>query len=1016
MKTKTSVILTLFLALAVQLSYAQEKEISGTISDQNGVPLIGVNIFEKDTSNGTQSDFDGNYKLNAEVGKTIVFSSLGYKTVEQTVGDTNTINVTMPEEAGQLDEIVVTALGVKRKQENITYANEVVKGDQVNQAANSNAIQALAGKVSGLQINTSGSGVNPNKSIILRGFSSISGGNSALVVIDDVISTTATLNNIDPNSIESVNVLKGPVGAALYGSRAGNGVIIVTTKKGSKGGKLIVDLKSTLSIETIQFLPQRQDRFGQGWEGDLDWTDQGAWGPEFDGSSQVTGIPYPTASDWRFARYEHIEDNIKPFFDTGVEKQQSITLSAGNSEGYGNFSYNFVETEGLIPGDRRTRNFFNFSAGKTLGKFNIKGIARYTTTKSDIVTGGTYFNLSQTPTNIDVTQFASGDNVDNWTLYARSPYWNLKNSRALGNTARFEGNLDLGYDINDNINVILRTSVNTTRGDSSAYNNDFVDTNMYQFFDRSIVSSYSSTRNGFQQLYTDLLTNLNYDLSENISFNGLLGYNMTATKSDSGTISGTELTIPGLYNIGNAAELNDPTETRSVLRGQSVFASAEFGYKNYLTVLFTGRNDWFSQLSKAERSIFYPSASFSFIPTKAFPSIKSKWLTSAIIRGGWTQVANVGGVGAFAINERAFSPNGFPFSGAGNSFIGVTSLTDENITPEVVTTYELVGNFDLLRVNGRPRINLDLAYSFQTNKDQILGTTPSSSSGLFNATVNVGETETSSFELDLGFTPIKTENFEWNARIGYSTYETRVNKVTDISESVTTASTGTVGIVAQVGEAWPSIQGTAYQRDDQGRVIIDDNGSPIRSNDLEILGKIAPDYILNFNTSVKYKGFTLGATLDYRTGHVFHSGVARNLNGIGGTVESAINGREPFVFPNSTVQGSGVTNTTVLTGGASPAAFQSYVTDNYGYFDENFIIDATALKIREVALSYDLNQETLKQLGLNKLSLAIAGRNLYTFLPRANRSYNDPEFGGGLGFYSVTPPTRSFALSLNVAF
>jgi len=1021
MKTKFNGILTLLLAFVVQLTFAQEKTISGTVVDETNMPLPGATVVIKGTTTGTSTDFDGKYSISANTGDVLTFSYVGYSEQDATVGAETTIDIALALD-NSLEEVVITALGVVRKQEDITYANEVVKSEELTKAANANAIESLTGKVSGLQINTTGTGVNPNKDIILRGFASVTGDNNALIVIDDVISTSATFNNLDPNVIDSVNVLKGPVGAALYGAEAGNGVIIVTTKKGSKDGKLSVDIKSTLSYTEISFLPQRQDRFGQGYQGDWDWTEQTSWGPEYDGSTQVTGIPYPTSSDWRYGVYNHREDHIKDFFTTGIEDQNTVSLSAGDKDGYVNVTGNRVNTEGITPGDERIKNFFSLNAGKKIGKFSVKGIARYTTVKTDVANGNSYSDLSQSASNIDINSFSSGNNRDHWTLYADSPYWNLKNRRTSGNTNRFEGVIDLGYEINNNINVILRSSINETSGSSTGYVNEFTETDSFiiGLSDTNITSAYASNSNSFRKMYTDLLTNFNYDLSDNFSFTGLLGYNQQETRSNSKDITGSGFTIPGFYHVGNLELVDDPTEATSKTRTQSVMGSAEFGYKNFATLLLTGRNDWFSKLSKDERSIFYPSVSFSFVPTKAFPSLKSKVLNKAKLYGGWTSVANTSSVGAYSINERAFGPTGFPFTNgtnpSGNSFIAVSSLTDANIVPEVVTTVEFGGNFDFWKVNGTSRLNLDVAYSNQTNSDQIFSITPSSASGLVGATVNVGQTTTDAFELDLSFTPIKTDNFEWRGRIGYSTYETIVDEVTDLSNSVTIRSTGTAGIVAQVGEAWPSIQGTTYTRDDQGRVVLDANGNPIVSSELSILGKVTPDYTINFNTSVSYKSLTLGATLDYRTGHSFYSGIANNYAFTGSSVESAINGREAFLFPNSTIQGSGTTNTSVLTAGPDYAAYQTYFTSNYASIDENFVLDATAVKLRELSLSYDFNKKVLDALGLSKLSAGIAGRNLYTWLPKENRQYNDPEIGTGLSGYSTTPPTRSYAFSVNLSF
>jgi len=1024
MKTKFNGILTLLLAFVVQLTFAQEKTISGTVVDETNMPLPGATVVIKGTTTGTSTDFDGKYSITTNTGDVLTFSYVGYSEQTATVGAETTIDIALALD-NSLEEVVITALGVKRKSDAVTSSNQQVKAEELTQANNPDVVQGLAGKVSGLQINTTSTGLNPNTDIILRGTSSISGENNALIVIDNVISTANTLSALDPNTIESANVMKGASGAALYGSRGGNGVIIVTTKKGSKDAtKFTVDVKSSVTMEEVAYLPQRQDRFGQGWEGDLDWTDQGAWGPEFDGSLQVVGMPYPGATDWRLHNYNHIEDNIKPFFNTGVTYQNSVSLAAGDENGYINFSANKQDIEGLIPGNEYRKDFFNLNASKTAGKWKVSGITRYITSETDRTANGTYQSLSQTPTNVNIEDFNSGEFRDHWTLYATSPYWNLRNRRSITQTDRFEVQADLQYNFNDNINVILRSAVNSYSYKSLAYNNGFLDTEQTLGTDRSETSRFDKDKYSNRELYTDLIFNFDYDLTDDIRFTSLVGGNLNESSFDRLLLGGQNLTIPGLYTSSNLdGELDNRFQNEGLERGAAAYVAPSFEYKDYLYLNLTGRYEWDSKLNQDNRGFFYYSGGLSFVPTKAFPSIKGKAIQKLKLSASYTTTGNASGIDAYDINYRASQAPGFSH-GTLNSFIANTTATDFNLVNEDVFTTEFNINADLLKINNKSRVTMDFAYYIQTNENQILSTSTSSASGLVGATINVGETETKGLEFDLGLTPLKTDDFEWNVNLGYATSETMVNKVTDDATEVLTrfyqagngAQVGTVGIYAIEGEEFPLIKGTAYTRDDQGRVVLDASGNPVRASQLQVLGKLTPDYIINFGTGFSYKSLSLNAVLDYRTGHSFYSNIASNLNEIGGTVESAQTGREAFLFPNSTIEGSGVTNTSVLTGGSTPAQYQSYVQRNYGYFDENFVLDATAVKLREVSLTYDLPTKLLKNTFVNKLQVGASGRNLYTWLPRENRGYNDPEVGTGLGNYGQTPPTRSYTVSLNIVF
>ncbi|WP_040278751.1 SusC/RagA family TonB-linked outer membrane protein [Psychroserpens damuponensis] len=1028
--------LTLFLLLAVQLTLAQEKTITGTVSDQTPLPLPGVNILVKGTTTGTQTDFDGIYIIKANVGDILVFSYIGLKTQEVKVGESNTLDITMLEDADALDEVIVTAVGIKRKPDEITTAYENLKAEEITSANNPDAVQSLAGKVSGLQINTTNTGVNPSTSIRLRGTRSLSGSNSALIVIDNVISSATILSDLDPEIIESINIIKGPNGAALYGSRGGNGVIIVTTKKGTKNkGKLNISYSSTLTLEKIGFLPQLQDRYGKGYWGEIDAFDQGSWGPEYDGSIQPIGIPYPTVNDYTYSTYEFKKDNMKDFFNTGTTIQNTVTLSGGDSEGFYSLTANRRNTDGIIPDDTYKKDFFALSAGKTFGKFSISGNARFTSEDQNVSStifdnngnvrlSGVYTELAQLPSDINVTDFNSGSNSDHWTAFGNSPYWVKDNQRSISENTRSDLSAELSYQFNDNISAVLRSNVVTNSGKSFSYANEYVSEYTVTGDSRDIQSSLSVTSNSSRTLYTDLIANFNYRLTEDIELKSLIGFNSTESRGFSLTTAGDLLTLPGLYTVENISSGVSVSDYSSLSRQQGVFANIDLSYKDYLFLNLTGRQEWDSRLQSAGRKIgdigfFYYSVGASFIPTKAFPNIKSDFLHKIKISGGYVKTANISALDSHDLFDTGFRPSAFPYSGGVNSFIIPSSTFDNAIEPEFINTLEANLNLELLKRNGIPRITLDGSYSFYTNDNQILSASVSSATSVFSAGINVGETQTNAYEIDLGLTPIKTDNLRWNLNFGYAAQETIATKITDDADIL---GSGSPGIYAIQGQEFPLIRGSAYERDDEGRVVLNPDGSPRTASGLKVLGKTTPDYILNFGTDITYKGFRLSAVADFRTGHVFYSGIYNNLSGQGRSFITAENGRGHFIFPNSTVLGSGETNTTVLTGPSyggptAYAQYQSFIqSGDFTGVDENFVLDATALKLREVALSYTLPSNVLENTFIQGLSIGVSGRNLLVILPKENRGYNDPEIGSGIGGYGQTPPTKFYSMNVKLNF
>ncbi len=995
----------------VQLLFAQERIVSGVVSDNAGLPFPGVNVLIKGKAQGTSTDLDGKFSIKASPSDVLVFSFLGTKT-QEIQAKSATLNVKLQDESIELESVVVTALGIKRKPDQITTATQLVKTDELNQAKATNAAVGLVGKVSGLQINTINNGVNPDTRIQLRGFRSITGNNEALIVINGVISTATAFTNLNPEIIESVNVMKGSNGAALYGSNGSNGVIIVTTKKGNKSDeKFKIALNTSYTVEEVSMFPKLQSRFGQGYQGAHDFTENTNWGAELDGSLQDTGLQQIQLP------YSFIKNNYKPFFTRGNTILNSVAISSGDEDGYINLSIGNQKTEGVIPGDKFTKNNFYLSAGKTAGKWSLSGNMTYTTTNKNTaggVEGSIYGALVQVPVNVPVELFSDGNNATHWTYWELSPYWKLNNERITEKGQSFDGVGELNYKLNKNIDFTYRAGFNSGSRNDVEYFNGYEQQVVYWDSPLDYISSYEVRNVNFRNLYSDFMVNLNYALTDNISFKANIGNNIINNEINQLAVKGEKLVIPGLYNISNITGNTTQEDIKKQTRKYSYFANVDLGYKDYLYLNLTYRKDYSSVIIDP---FGYYSGGVSFIPTKAFPSFGGDVLTYAKVAASYVKVGN-DGVGAYDINDRFVSASGvgFPYAGI-NSFV----LSDEITKPDLINENTYAKELNLNLEFFKRRITFDASYYHANNKDQIMRISPSFASGASSATINVGETVSQGIELDLGLTPIKSENFTWDFRFSYSAPKTEVTKVTDSANQIAVGTyLGTAGIAAITGEQFPMIVGTGYLRDEFGNVVIDgDTGDPLKASNVK-LGKTTPDYILGFTNSFKYKNLKLTAVFDYRTGHVFYAGVKDNLVQNGSDIVTAQGGRDPFIFPNSVIETSpGVftTNTSVTTSGG-----QDYFTGIYREIDENFIIDATAFKCREIALSYSFSSKVLKNTFVEGISIGLNARNVFMVLPKENRNYTDPEFtfttgnNVGLNNGAQAPPTRTYGFNLNITF
>jgi TonB-linked SusC/RagA family outer membrane protein len=1036
MSTKLSRILTLILAFVVQFTFAQEKTISGTVMDDQGLPLPGVNILIQGTTQGTQTNFDGDYSIDAEVGETLVFSYIGFKEQNIEVGASNTIDVNMAASASKLDEVVITALGIERKPKELSYSIATVDNEALTQTRNVSAATAMVGKVSGLQINTTNSGVNPSSRVVLRGNRSLLNNNEALIVVDGFQTDGGSaLEQINPNDIEEVSVLKGGNAAALYGSDAANGVIIITTKKGE--GKMNVTFTTSSELSQVAFLPDTQDEFGVGGfpDGTLRPLENVNYGPRFDGRMIKASETLADGSAL-MVPYSPIDDHFENFYDTGLSVRNSVQVSSGDENGSYLFSLDQTNTEGIVPQDAYNQTNARVNTTRQLGKLSVKSTFSFFRSHQNVV--GINNDNSQarplswyvlnTPAHVPFDTYRNYkdgpkflQNEASYFRFYENPYFVVDNNRRMSDRNKFTFINRFNYEFTDylsaSLNVGYKNDNFTRKITNGRFTYDFHVPDPY-----AELGAYGAQTSEYEsisrRLNSDFIISLDKDLGEDFNISANLGQNVQVEEFKRLSVGGNNLVIPGFFDVSTrTGQLNSgnfaSAEFSSNNRKFSIYGDLTLGYKDYLYLSASGRNDWTSTLPEQNRSFFYPSAGFSFVATNAFPEIKG---TLNYLKGSFSYAKVGNDPGAYVTSETFSQGFGFPFGDTPGLNLSNRSA-DPDLKPEFTTSYEgsiEFGFFEGERLSGS-------VTAYQTNTtDQLTPIQSSFASGATSFYTNVGEIENQGLELDLNVDVIRSEDFTWNLGGHYTSYKSEVISLADGADELEIGGTATAVIKAKVGEPYPLIKTNVYQRDDQGRVIVDASGDPQEASGLEFQGKTTPDYTVGLNTTFTYKNFELYAVADYRTGHVFYNNLADALEFTGLTQHSVTSNRQPFVYPNSSyADGNGgfTANTSRPTSGAGSSFWGTTFND----VKSNYVTDATALKLREVSLSYKFNKNAINNLGLDNLKLNLYGRNLFIVRPAQN-VYADPEHNFttgnaiGIGSQSQTPNSSTYGLALTAQF
>lgn len=1025
----------LSVGIFIQSLLAQTRTVMGTVTDETGVPLSGVSVMIKNTTQGVSTDFDGKYTIQAKQGNVLVFSYIGFSSQEKTItGGSGTlkIDVVLKEDVQQLGEVVVTALGIKRSEKALGYALQEVDGSKLLESRDANVTNALSGKVSGLQIVKGAGGLAGSSKIILRGQNSLTGDNQPLVVVDGVpIDNKASgaadiwgnsgmdmgngLQDINPEDIESVSVLKGASAAALYGSRAGNGVILITTKSGKQQQGLGITISSSIATENIFIKPELQNNFAQGRDGTYDPKTTLNWGPKIEGQ---------TVTNWNGKQVPlEIYDNLGNFFRTGITATQAVTFQQQIEKTSVYASINYLDNSSIVPETDLNRTSIALRTTTNLGKSNrwkIDFKVNYVNTKANnrpiqgLNQSNVYKTMNIFPRTLDIREFNPPivDDKQIWydtqTLPDDNPWWTLKYNRNNDVRNRYISFGALSYEFTDWLRGEIKGGL------------DYYNTKM---FHRKHSGSLSVPKNGFYSegskefieknlsfLFIAQKNDLLKDLSGSLTFGGNL---MTQQTSEMSANSG-DLLLPNIFSLNNGKEKPVVNSLFTQRKMNSLYGSAQIGWKNSLYLDATFRNDWSSTMSKENRSYFYPSVSFSGVFSELITM--PEWITFTKIRASYAEVGNDLEphmlYNSYSVNKDFW----------GTPIISTNKiLYDSSVLSELIKSYE--AGIDLRFFNNR--LKLDAAV-YKTNATrQLLRLPMDETSGYSFKIINAGNIENKGIEVSLGMGILTNpKGLNWEASVNFSKNK---NKIIDLYTDVNSYELLTIDeitVLAEKGKEYGAIYGSKIRRVDNasspyhGKMILTAQGLPQRDQiALHYLGNQQPDFMLGFSNSFAWKGFNLDFLVDARVGGKIFSMTRNLLTGYGMAVETAPKGeRNTFVVDGVIANASGGYD--VNTKEVTPQRYWGALAQNNIGITEANMYDATSVRLRTLSLGYNFSKKLLEPMRIQSLKCSFTANNLW--LIHTGVPGIDPESVSGTGTnvtaleFGAPPTTRSFTFNISI--
>jgi TonB-linked SusC/RagA family outer membrane protein len=1038
--------------LASSELWAQERIVSGKVTaSEDGSPLPGVNVVLKGTTSGAVTDADGKYSVNVPAqGGTLVFSFIGLKSQEVEIGTRTSIDIPMEQDATQLSEVVITAGGLEVRTKELGSAQAIVTPQSLTAGKAVNLAAGLQGKVAGFQINATNGGVNPDYRLVLRGQRSLTGNNQALVVLDNVIVPSAVLNNLNMNDVESVNVLQGAGAAALYGSQASNGAVIITTKKGKKG---VTDINISHNVQATQvaFFPKIQKGFGSGGSAygtnpdgtaAFNYLENQSYGPAYDGSLRPLGPMLEDGTQqWNTYDFKPGHDD---FWQVGVTNQTDFSLSSGDEKSTFMVSGQYVSVTGTTPGDKYTRGNVRINGTRKItDKVSVAYTTSFAPSKADIAsnTAGMYDNMLNMPSNVDITRYKNWrtDPLANpngfYNPWYQNPYFTADNQRQTDKNNYLTGNVELKVTPVKGWDLIARQGISNKSFTQKATTGAFRYTTYAKNTDQSSKTDIPAQVNEFAgqstQLVTDLLTQFDKSFGS-FNLNVVAGGQLIDNKARLLGVGIQGLVVDDLFNLSNGTGTPGYGESEFHTSLMGAYGKATIGYKDFLFVTATARNDWDSRLNKANRSFFYPSVETSFILTDAFPSLKDNGLLNfmklraSLSKTGLVNLGNNLGngftnLGAYMLKPTFGQVNGFPF-GSLAGFSAGGQLVSSSLKPEITHSWEVGTDFNLWD----DRLVTSLTYFHSNTTNQTINTQISQSTGFSNLLTNVGETSSQGIELAMHLTPIRNTNWEVTVGGNYTYLDNNVISISALLPQLPLATSGNAVSAAVAGQPFPVIMGLDYKRDPQGRVIVDPiTGVPSSTSANVILGSATPKHRIGMDLMAKYKNVRFSILFEYRTGYKIFNGIGGSTDWSGTGYRTAVYDRSAFIFPNSVTDngdGTYTPNTTVAiaNGNGNNGFWSDGINRNT---TSNYVTSGTFLKLREASLSYDLPTSIVAKTGkfLKGVTVSLQGRNLFLWMAKDNY-YTDPEYssagasgnGSGLNDIGQTPPARYFGGTLSL--
>lgn len=1060
------ILFSLFLAVFVlAVANAQVRPVTGTVKDEKGAAVAYASVKVKGQTSAVVADEKGNFKISAAPNASLVVSATGFASSEVKASAT-TIDVVLTRQVEDLENVVVTAQGIRKKSKEIGYAYSKVSNDEINVGRSPQLTQALAGKVSGLAVYTVNNSVDPAVKVVLRGYRSLTGNNEALVVIDGMQTTATALATINPNDVDNVSILKGGQAATLYGSAGVNGALVITTKQGSKG-KLKVQYSNSTNFEEISFLPAFQNEYGSGSQyypinfgsagydpsaanrAKLNWRpyENQQYGDKYDGSKRIAGRVLEDGSSLVIP-YSDVENVRRRSFDIGVSTNNQASFQGGDETSSYYLSVENQKINGIVPGDISDRTGVRVKSTKEYGNLSTTFNAAYTQIAYDR-TGSDFQNdIINTASWVDLTtmrdwrtnKFANPNGYYN--DYYNNPYFNKDINRLRYKDANFSGSFDVNYKVLPWMQLYNRLGImnNSRTGKNTVEKFTYSDwardeayipaewghDDDYPGIYRAIsnvlgsVSDYSSTEN---VVNNEFQARIKKDFA-NVENKLTLGYSIYQRYTKSINVSSSSIVVDNVYNVSNRQGILGGGESNTTERKFGYYADLNTNLKNmeYLNLNLTARYDATSRFFKQTRaanqySYLYYGAALSFIVTDAFPALKSNVLNYAKLRTSYNKNGN-DNIPLYGLDLAYTNGANFPYGNNVGLSVGNT-LPDANLKPEFVTALEFGAELSMFK----NRVNLDVSLYDQSSVGQVLTVKVPNSTGFSNLLINVGEVKNFGYEADLKVQLLRDTKIKWDVNIKYSYND---NKVETLYPGITQFAYGgysyaTTNVI--LGQRFPVLKTTGYYYATDGsgaRRVSPTTGYPIQNTALTERGSTLPRHMVGLGSSVTYSDFRLSFNFEYRGGNVIYSDLGRQMTFTGSGAWTS--NRTEHIYPNSYYidpsTGAEVKNNSVYVREPEYALW----VNNYRQIAENFVTPGWFIKLRDLNLSYTIPASLVKKSKIfSGANVALYGRNLFTIVDKKNQ-FTDPEFsytsGNGLGISNTlqTPPVRQYGFNVNFVF